>query len=63
MTYTIVPRGRRYWIEKVEEDGSRERVESFDTEDKAVRRLRGLDQRENEIERRNTSPMPSKVRF
>lgn len=42
--YTIVPRGRAYWIEAVEKDGSRRVVERHNTEDAAVRHLRALNE-------------------
>jgi hypothetical protein len=43
--FTIIPRGRGYWIEATGEDGSRETVERYDTEDAAIRRLRVLQER------------------
>jgi len=56
-TYTITPRGRGYWIEAVAEDGSRQSIERFDTEDAAVRRLRALEIKAGIINRWNT-PTP-----
>jgi hypothetical protein len=41
VNYTIVPRGRGYWIIASDKEGSRP-IERFDTEDRAVRRLREL---------------------
>jgi hypothetical protein len=40
--FTITPRGRGYWIEAVRDDGSRQAVERYDTEEAAVSRLRML---------------------
>jgi hypothetical protein len=41
-SYTVVPRGRGYWIEVTDSHGSRRQIERYDTEDKAVVRLRAL---------------------
>ena len=43
--FTIVPRGRGYWIEAIRNDGSRQTVERYDTEDAAIRRLRILQEK------------------
>jgi len=43
--FTIVPRGQGYWIEAIRNDGSRQSVERYDTEDAAVRRLRILQEK------------------
>jgi len=50
--YTIVPRGRGYWIEAVAQDGSRSVVERYDTEDKALQHLRILQRRAERAARR-----------
>jgi hypothetical protein len=43
--FTIVPRARGYWIEAVKDDGSRQPVERYDTEDAAINRLRMLQEK------------------
>ena len=63
MGYIILPCGRTYWIERIEDDGSRIRLEQFRTEDMAVQRLRLLQQRADEIERREKTALPLKVRL
>jgi hypothetical protein len=57
-TYTIVPRNREYWIEAIAEDGSRELVERFDSEDKAVQRLRKLKPSIQDVIKRNAERDP-----
>jgi hypothetical protein len=42
VSYTVVPRRRGYWIEVTDSLGSRRPIECYDTEDKAVKRLRAL---------------------
>lgn len=57
--HTVVPRAGKYWIVKVAEDGSRQTIERFDTEDAAVRRLRVLQEKARIVDRWNTpSPRP-----
>jgi hypothetical protein len=42
VSYTIIPRGRGYWIEAIDKTGSRRAIERYDTEDIAIQRLRVL---------------------
>lgn len=42
LQFTIVLRGRAYWVEAIQEDGTRRPVERYDTEDAAVSGLRML---------------------
>ena len=60
VSYTIVPRGRGYWIEATDERRLRRQIERFDTEDKAVRRLRELQNPPTVVERSNILPQPTK---
>ena len=57
-TYTIVPRNRRYWIEAIAEDRSRELVGRFDTEEAALRRLRELQAEAGIVDRWNSPQAP-----
>jgi hypothetical protein len=57
--FTIIPRGRGYWIEIVGNDGSRQAVERYDTEDAAIRRLRVLQERVESVERPNSAMRPA----
>jgi hypothetical protein len=57
-TYTIVPRAGKYWIEEVAEDGSRQAIERFDTEDAAVRRLHVLQEKAGIVDQWNTPSPP-----
>lgn len=41
-TYRIMPRHRRYWLQSVAEDGTRTHLETFLTEQAALRRLKIL---------------------
>jgi len=50
--FVITPRHRRYWIEALDDDGSRRPVESFANEEAAVTRLRQLNERQDAIEQR-----------
>jgi hypothetical protein len=43
--FTIVPRGRGYWIEAIRDDGARQQVERSDMEDAAVSRLRMIQEK------------------
>lgn len=61
-SYTIVPRGRSYWIEATDKDGSRWSVQRFDTEEMAVRRLRVLQEREGVVKPKH-DPIPPRDRF
>ena len=36
-TFVVVPRGKKYWVEEVDEDGTRKTVIAFGTEDAALR--------------------------
>jgi hypothetical protein len=60
-TYTVVPRAGKYWIVKVAEDGSRQTIEQFDTEDEAIRRLRVLQKKAGIVDEWNT-PSPRRRR-
>ena len=57
-TYTIVPRSRRYWIETIATDGSRQSFERFDTEEAAVRRLRELQAQQGIVGQWDPPPLP-----
>jgi hypothetical protein len=57
-TFHIVPRGKKYWVEAVGEDGARKSVVAFATEEAALQCLRSL-QHEAEAARR---PVPSATR-
>ena len=57
-TYTIVPRNGKYLVEAIAEDGSRDLVEWFDTEDAAVRSLRGLQAKARIVGQWNTPDAP-----
>jgi hypothetical protein len=35
-TFTIVPRGKKYWVEEIDEDGSRRAIIGFGTEAAAL---------------------------
>jgi hypothetical protein len=61
-TYTIIPRDRRYWIEAIARDGSREFVERFDTEDAAVREYRALQAKAGIVDRWNSPQAPKPQR-
>jgi hypothetical protein len=43
--FTITPRGKGYWIEKVADDGTRTPVERYKSEDKALQALKVLQRR------------------
>ena len=60
VSYTIVPRGRGYWIIANDTSGKRRPMERFDTEDKAVRRLRELQELSGTVERRTILLQPKK---
>jgi len=57
--FTIIPRGRGYWIEATREDGSHETVERYDTEDAAIRRLRVLQDRAEFVEGQSSAMRPA----
>jgi len=59
VSYTIVPRGRGYWITASDNEGSRS-IERFDTEDEAVRRLRELQNPANAVNRNSIVLQPKK---
>jgi hypothetical protein len=61
VSYTIVPRGRGYWIEASDNFGTRRPIERYDTEDRAVRRLREL-QGSAALAERKTDPLVHKKR-
>jgi hypothetical protein len=44
-TLTIMPRGNKYWIEEVRDDGTRRMVIAFGTEEAAVQCLKDLQSR------------------
>ena len=56
--YTIVPRNGKYLVEAIARDGSRELAERFDTEDAAVRSLRGLQAQARIVDQWNTPDAP-----
>ena len=60
VAYTIVPRGRGYWILANGNNGVRRPIERFDTEDKAVRRLRELQNAADPVERKSIVLTPKK---
>jgi len=60
VVYTIVPRGRGYWIIANGNNGVRRPIERFDTEDTAVRRLRELQKQTDAIDRKNIVLLPKK---
>jgi hypothetical protein len=62
VSYAIVPRGRGYWITAIDETGSHRPIERFDTEDKAVQRLRVLQANANMVERQNDLLLPKNRR-
>jgi len=62
VAYTITPRGRGYWIEAVETDGSRRRILRYDTENAAVQRLRVLQEKEGVVKPRR-DPIPPWNRY
>jgi hypothetical protein len=45
-TYSVVPRGKKYWVEEVAEDGARRVVVGFSTEAAAIRCLKDIQRRE-----------------
>jgi hypothetical protein len=55
--YAIVPRNRGYWIEAIANDGSRQMLERYDTEDAAVSRLRALQEKAGVTKPKN-DPIP-----
>jgi hypothetical protein len=59
-TFVIVPRGKKYWIEATNEDGVRQMIIAFATEDAALRCLKDFQQRE-EREGDVPPPPPSKM--
>jgi hypothetical protein len=62
VSYTIIPRGRGYWIEAIDKTGLRRTIERYDTEDMAVQRLRVLREKTDMGERKNDLPLPKKPR-
>jgi hypothetical protein len=52
ISFVIIPRNRRYWIEAIADDGIRRPVEWFASEDRAVQRLHALQERQDAIELR-----------
>ena len=61
-SYTIVPRGRGYWIIANDSKGVSRPIERYDTEGKAVRRLRELKAKAGMAEQRNDFLHPTKRR-
>jgi RNA-splicing ligase RtcB len=62
VSYTIVPRGRGYWIIANGNNGVRHPLERYDTEDKAVRRLRELQNVADAVDRKKIVPSPKERR-
>jgi hypothetical protein len=60
--YTIVPRGRGYWIEAVDVDGSRRTIERYGTEEEAVRRLHILQEAVGVVKPKY-DPIPPRDRY
>jgi hypothetical protein len=54
-TFVIVPRGKKYWIEATSEDGVRQMIIAFGTENAALRCLKDFQEREE----RNMAPPAS----
>jgi hypothetical protein len=62
VSYTVVPRRRGYWIEVTDSLGSRRPIERYDTEDKAVQRLRVLQGEVPTAERKGSFLRPRQPR-
>ena len=63
VSYTIIPRGRGYWINSHRQRPARARpIERFDTEDMAVQRLRVLQANAATVERQKDILLPKKRR-
>jgi hypothetical protein len=45
-TYSVVPRGKKYWVEEIAEDGARRVVVGFPTEEAAIQCLKDLQRQE-----------------
>jgi hypothetical protein len=45
-SFSIVPRGKKFWVEETNEEGATRTVVGFPTEDAAVRCLRDLQRHE-----------------
>ena len=45
-TYSVVPRGKKYWVEAVDEDGARQAVVGFPTEAAAMQCVKDLQRQE-----------------
>ena len=61
-SYTIVPRGRGYWIEATDERGSRRSLQRFDTEAEAVQRLHAIQEKAGIVPGRRKNFMTAKDR-
>jgi hypothetical protein len=57
VSYTIIPRGRGYWIVAADKTGSRRVIERQDTEDMAVQRLRVLQVNAATVEQQKYIPL------
>jgi hypothetical protein len=60
--YQIVPRGGKYFLEAVDNGGGRKAIETFATEDAAVRRLRALQEPYEPLPRREDRYPPKSNR-
>ena len=58
-TFTITPRGKGFWVERTDQDGSRTLIERLATEEEALRRLKELQKQAETI--KTTPKLPRKV--
>jgi hypothetical protein len=59
VTFSIVAKGREYWLEVSGEDGSRRFIQRFDNEDTAVQQMRWLQLRADRRASETPKPSPS----
>jgi hypothetical protein len=62
VSYTIIPRGRGYWVEAIDKTGLGRAIERYDTEDMAVQRLRVLQANADTIGKNDNPLVPKKRR-
>jgi hypothetical protein len=62
VSYTIIPRGRGYWVEVIDKTGSRRAIERYDTEEMAIQRLRVLQANAATVERKKDILLPQNRR-